>query len=57
MTSASHAILKGETVAMTGQLLGHSRPRSTERYAHLSDRQLTWAANQMANAIGKLIDA
>ena len=56
-TYASHAILKGETVAMTGELLGHSRPRSTERYAHLSDRHLSWAANQMANAIGKLIDA
>ncbi|TRD13705.1 tyrosine-type recombinase/integrase, partial [Palleronia caenipelagi] len=34
-TYASHAVLSGESLYLTGKLLGHRNPGSTNRYAHL----------------------
>lgn len=44
---ASHAVMSGETLAMAGQLLGHSSPISTERYAHYDGAFLSAAAERV----------
>lgn len=44
---ASHAVMSGETLAMTGQLLGHRSPISTERYAHYDGAFLSSAAERV----------
>ena len=36
-TFASHALQNGATLAEVGQMLGHSSPQTTQRYAKLSD--------------------
>ena len=48
---ASHAIMNGETLHMTGRLLGHRRATTTNRYAHLDDATLSDAAERVAEAI------
>ncbi|MGI9488715.1 MAG: tyrosine-type recombinase/integrase [Geminicoccaceae bacterium] len=53
-TFASHAVMRGETLMMTGKLLGHSTPVTTERYAHLADSFLLDAAERVAGEILKL---
>ncbi|WP_299775772.1 site-specific integrase [uncultured Tateyamaria sp.] len=55
-TYASHAIMSGETLSMTGKLLGHKRPNSTERYAHLDQKYLERAANKVARKVAKLME-
>ncbi|MEO0831599.1 MAG: site-specific integrase, partial [Pseudomonadota bacterium] len=50
-TFASHAILSGESLFMTGKLLGHRNPRSTERYAHLDGSTLREASEKIAAEI------
>jgi site-specific recombinase XerD len=54
-TYASHAILSGESLYMTGKLLGHRRPQSTERYAHLSGPALATASDAVSAKIEKLL--
>ena len=36
-TYASHAVMQGESLMITGRLLGHRHTGTTERYAHLTD--------------------
>ncbi len=48
---ASLAVMNGETLYMTGKLLGHRHAGSTQRYAHLSDDYLLAAAERVAAAI------
>ncbi|MEM7043390.1 MAG: site-specific integrase [Pseudomonadota bacterium] len=48
---ASLAVMNGETLYMTGKLLGHRHAGSTHRYAHLSDDFLLEAAERVAAAI------
>jgi integrase len=48
---ASHCLMAGETLAATGSLLGHSSPKSTERYAHTADEVLLKASAVVARAI------
>lgn len=50
---ASHAIMSGETLAMTGKLLGHASPVSTERYAHYDGAFLAAAANRVSAHIAE----
>ena len=50
-TAASHAVMSGENLPLVGRLLGHRRHRTTAGYAHLADRHLAEAAEQ----VGKLI--
>jgi integrase len=55
-TYASHAIMSGETLSMTGKLLGHKRQSSTEIYAHLDDGHLSRAAEKVAKKVMGLLD-
>ena len=50
-TFASQALMQGETLIMTGKLLGHRNAATTERYAHLEDRFLLDAAKRVAQEI------
>ncbi len=54
-TYASHAILSGESLYMTGKLLGHRDPQSTERYAHLSGAALEVASETVSSRIEQLL--
>lgn len=54
-TYASHAIMSGETLHMTGKLLGHRSPDSTERYAHLDASYLAKAADKVAGKVDGLL--
>ena len=54
-TYASHAIMSGETLFMTGKLLGHRSTKSTERYTHLDGAFLTESANKVANRVAELL--
>ena len=52
---ASHAVMNGESLHVTGRLLGHRRATTTNRYVHLDDATLSQAADRLAVAIqGKL---
>ena len=50
-TFASGAVSGGESLHMTGKLLGHSQPQTTARYAHLSDDPVHNAAERVSGAI------
>ncbi len=54
-TFASHAVGRAETIPMIGRLLGHSRVSSTLRYAHLDDSHALAAAQQVGDAIEKMM--
>jgi integrase len=54
-TYASHALLAGESLPVTGRLLGHRNPASTDRYAHLDPGVLTRAADAIAEAIERMM--
>ncbi|WOI35494.1 site-specific integrase (plasmid) [Tritonibacter scottomollicae] len=56
-TYASHAIMSGETLHMTGKLLGHRSQDSTERYAHLDPGYLEKAVDKVARKIDGLLDS
>lgn len=43
--------MEGETLIMTGQLLGHRHAATTQRYAHLSGEFLLAAADRIAEVI------
>ena len=48
---AAHAVMGGESMHVTGRLLGHQRPGTTNRYAHLDDATLSDAAERVARVI------
>lgn len=48
---ASIAINSGASLAMVGQLLGHTRPETTARYAHLADDPLRLLNEQIGQSI------
>lgn len=54
-TYASHAIMSGETLLMTGKLLGHQSPKSTQRYAHLDAAFLAKAADKVSRKVEVLL--
>ena len=54
---ASHAIMKGESLHVTGRLLGHRRATTTNRYTHLDDPTLSEAAERVAGAIERKLGA
>jgi len=56
-TFASQAVMQGETLMMTGKLLGHRHTATTQRYAHLEDRFLLQAAERVAAEILKRVEA
>ena len=55
-TYASHAVMQGESLIITGRLLGHRHTGTTERYAHLTDHFLTEATERVADRILSLLD-
>ncbi len=52
-TYASIAVMRGESVATTGRLLGHNDMRTTLKYTHLSDRSVREATDVLAAILGK----
>lgn len=54
-TFASHALLAGESLPITGRLLGHATPRTTQRYAHLDGATLEKTAETVATVIERLM--
>lgn len=54
-TFASHAAMSKETLPMIGRLLGHANHQSTARYAHLDDEHLLDAAQQIGDAVERLV--
>ena len=48
---ASHAVMNGESLHVAGRLLGHRRASTTNRYVHLDDATLSYAAERVAVAI------
>lgn len=52
---ASHAVMQGESLMITGRLLGHRNTATTERYAHLTDHFLLEAAERVADRILSLL--
>ena len=52
-TYASMAIMQGESITTTGRLLGHGRPETTLKYAHLSDDAVRKAADDLGAILGK----
>ena len=44
---ASHAVMNGESLHITGRLLGHRRASTTNRYVHLDDATLNRAAERV----------
>lgn len=55
-TFASHAAMNKETLPMIGRLLGHANHQSTARYAHLDDDHVLGAAQQIGDAIERMMD-
>ena len=51
---ASHAVMNGESLHVTGRLLGHRRPSTTNRYAHLADATLSQAGECVALAVDRI---
>ena len=51
-TVASQAVAKGVALSTVARMLGHSDPKMTLRYAHVSDRDVEAAAER----IGKVIE-
>lgn len=54
-TFASHAAMNKETLPMIGRLLGHANHQSTARYAHLDDDHLLDAAQQVGDAVERMM--
>ena len=47
--------MSGETLFMTGKLLGHRSTKTTERYTHLDETFLTEAANKALDRVAQLL--
>jgi integrase len=52
-TFASHAVMGGESLLISGGLLGHRQASSTARYAHLEDGYLLQIAGEVSREIAK----
>lgn len=50
-TAASLAIQGGAHLAEVGRMLGHASPRTTARYAHMSDDGSSYAADRMGEVL------
>jgi len=50
-TFASWAVMGGQSLPITGALLGHSEPQTTQRYAHLANEKLREAANDITGRL------
>ena len=50
-TAASQAVMSGEGLPLVGRLLGHSRHRTTARYANLADRHLVEESERLGRII------
>lgn len=46
----------GDSMLIIGALLGHSSPKTTARYTHLSDHPLKSAADRIAEEIARFLD-
>lgn len=55
-TFASHAVMGGESLLVTGGLLGHRQAASTARYAHLFDHFLLQVAGDISRDIAKWLE-
>ena len=53
---ASVGAASGDSMLIIGALLGHSSPKTTERYTHLSDHPLKSAADRIAAEISRFLD-
>jgi integrase len=56
-TFASHAVMGGESMIVTGGLLGHRQAASTARYAHLFDDYLLSVAGNVSGSISNWISS
>ena len=54
-TCASQAILKGISIPTIARLLGHAQPDATLRHAHVDDRHLAAAAQQVGDGFDRII--
>jgi integrase len=54
-TVASFSVVSGHSLYLTGKLLGHSRPETTQRYAHLADDARRIAANAVSTSIAEAL--
>ncbi len=52
---ASEAVNSGASLYLTGALLGHRQPRTTQRYAHLQNDPVRQAATTASEAINKAL--
>ena len=52
---ASHAVMQGVPVPVVSRLLGHTNPRMTLRYAHLSNRDIETAAERIGAALARVM--
>ena len=50
-TVASFAVASGHSLYLTGKLLGHARPETTQRYAHLADDARRVTADSVLTSI------
>jgi len=48
--------MQGESLMITGKLLGHRHTGTTERYAHLTDHFLLEAAERVTDRILSLLE-
>jgi integrase len=55
-TFASVAVNSGESLYMTGKLLGHAEARTTERYAHFADDPQKAATERLGRAIEAMLE-
>ena len=53
---ASVGAASGDSMLIIGALLGHSSPKTTARYTHLSDHPLKSAADRIAEEIARFLD-
>ena len=53
---ASHAVMNGESLHVTGRLLGHRRASTTNCHVHLDDATLSQAAERVALAVQRRLN-
>ena len=56
-TVASFSVGSGHSLYLTGKLLGHTRPETTQRYAHLADDARKAAADTVSEALSVALNA